>query len=202
MARRLPSRKRLGKRKSVPNQRSKPAAETRLGVPVESFETVREFAEAIARSSADDDDRRIHGSHPLVVFVESTLEAISRQELNQAILGLSRSSEDRLVRERRRLERRKERSELQAVLFRFESIVPLVRTTGYGGADEEASRAFFEEQMPKLLEELAGWADSVRQDDLARAATEVGQTYGEIADRIFVAGDEGYAESEWHGDYN
>ena len=154
------------------------------GFVLASLDTVNEFVAEYQASNLHEEDRRVSGSHRLVVLVESALESISTAALNTSIVGLSRSSEARLVEERRRLEERNEHPALQALLFCFESICPVVRESGYGSSDPDASRHFFTELFPDWLEALARWADESRYAHLSERATEAHKTYRTIADEI------------------
>lgn len=148
------------------------------------LDTVDEFVADYLASNLQQEDRRVSGSHRLVVLVESALESISTPTLKTSIVGLSRASEARLVEERRRLEERNERPALQALLFAFESLCPVVRESGYGLSDPEVSRYFFTELFPDWLDALIGWATESGFAQLSARAADVHQTYRPVADEI------------------
>lgn len=154
------------------------------GFVLAALDTVDEFVAEYLASNLQEEDRQVSGSHRLVVLVESALEAISTPTLKTSIVGLSRASEARLVEERRRLEERNERPALQALLFAFESVCPVVRESGYGSSDPDASRYFFAELFPDWLDALIGWANEAGYAQLSARAADAHQAYGSVADEI------------------
>jgi hypothetical protein len=154
------------------------------GFVLASLDTVDEFVADHAAGNLPEDDRRISGSHPLVVLVESALESISTPVLKTAIVGLSRESEARLVEQRRRLEERDVQPALQAFLFAFESTCAVVRESGYGSHDPDASRHFFAELFPDWLEGLTNWATEAGYAELHGRASHAVQIYSPVADEI------------------
>lgn len=90
------------------------------GVTLDSFGVVAEFARACTAGTLPEGDRTVHGSHPLVILVEGTLESLSAAQLPTPVVGLNRGSEDQLIDERRTLEDGDEREPLQHLLYSFE----------------------------------------------------------------------------------
>jgi hypothetical protein len=109
-----------------------------------------------------EEDRYLHSEHPLVTLVEGTLEAITRNNLKHQIVGFSERSESQLREERRALERSKRRPKFQQLLYCFEEICRLIRESGYGSEDGDASDDFFESLFPTWLESLQDWASEDR----------------------------------------
>jgi hypothetical protein len=131
--------------------------------------------------NVDDDDRTVHGSHPLVLLVEGTLEALSKANLSSAIVGLSRHSEARLVEERRKLEEAGQRVELQKLLYSFEPICQVVREGGYGSRDRDDSLSFFVDLLPEWFERLDSWAVDENLGALHARVSDARSSYDEIA---------------------
>lgn len=154
------------------------------GFVLAALDVVDEFVADHLASNLQEEDRRVSGSHRLVVLVESALESISTPALKTSIVGLSRESEARLVEERRRLEERNDRPALQALLFAFESACPVVRESGYGSSDPYASRYFFTELFPDWLDALLEWANESGYAELSARAANAQQTYIPVADEI------------------
>lgn len=154
------------------------------GFVLAALDTVNEFVADYLASNLPYEDRAISSSHRLVVLVESALESISTSTLKTSIVGLSRASEVRLVEERRRLEERNERPALQALLFAFESVCPVVRESGYGSSDPDASRYFFAELFPAWVDALIGWAVESGYSELSARAAAARESYRSIADEI------------------
>lgn len=137
------------------------------GLALEAFDAIDDFEKKVRTHKLEDVKRRVHNEHPLVILVESALEAISGRHLSVPIVGFSRDSEERLVSERRVLEDSRQREGLQLVLFSFESICPIVRRTFYTSADVVDSSEFFEHAMPAWLESIEKWAG----EDVMKVAT-------------------------------
>lgn len=149
-------------------------------LPLSLFDVVDDFVVTVAGNTVSDRDRSPHGSHPLVVLVESTLEAITRT-MKPPIVGLSRRTDADLVKARRRLERTGKREALQRLLFSFEQIAPGVRDAGYGGRSPRKATEFFTELFPDWLERLADWADEESNAGLAARVRSAFEAYFMIA---------------------
>ena len=154
------------------------------GFVLAALDTVDEFVADYLASNLREEDRGVSGSHRLVVLIESALESISTPTLKTSIVGLSRASEVRLVEERRRLEERNERPALQALLSAFESVCPVVRESGYGSSDPDASRYFFAELFPDWADALIGWANESGYAEFSARAAAALETYRPVANVI------------------
>lgn len=154
------------------------------GFVLASLDAVDDFVGRHTAGTLSDDDRRVHGSHPLVVLVEGSLEAVSTPALRTTIVGFSRTSETRLVHERRRLEERDERPKLQMLLFSFESVCEIVRDAGYGAHDPDASRQFFAELFPDWLRRLGDWAGEAGHLELRDRAVAAEALYATVAEEV------------------
>jgi hypothetical protein len=154
------------------------------GLSLDSFNVVEEFVADYRAGRLVAEDRQVHGSHPLSVLVESTLEAVSRANLSLAIIGLSSRSEALLVEERRKLEDRDERVSLQQFLFSFEPLCAVVRDAGYGRSSEGDADRFFHDLIPEWLVRLVGWAESEQFAALAKRVTMARDAYVAIAGDI------------------
>ncbi len=151
------------------------------GLVLDAFDAVDDFVSAFSAGVLDDKDRTVHGSHPLVLLVEGTLEALSKANLSTPIVGLSRHSEARLVEERRKLEEAAKRVELQKLLYAFEPICQVVREGGYGSRDPEDSRSFFVDLLPEWFERLEAWAADENLEELRSRVSQARSSYEEIA---------------------
>jgi hypothetical protein len=142
------------------------------GVALETFDNVDRFVSSCRSGKLAKDDRRLHGDHPLVLFVELTLEAVSDANLELKIIGLSTRSEALLREERRKLEDRDARPHLQRFLFSFEPLCDIVRggSDGDGGGDESDDERFFTDLFPDWLTWLVAWASGETLTALADRA--------------------------------
>jgi hypothetical protein len=156
------------------------------GLPLEAFDAIDDFVDQIRSGKVDKTDRYLHGSHPLALLVESALEVISTNELSAPIVGFSRTAEDHLVRERRKLERLGARDLLQEFLFAVERLCQLIRESGYGSRDHESALRFFVELFADWLERLGAWAGEETRTDLEARIAEALDGYLAVADDVVV----------------
>jgi hypothetical protein len=169
----------------------------RRGLPPESLDAITEFVSKVTDGSVDDDDLRVHRSHPLVLLIENSLEAISTASLRSPIVGLNPSSKERLVASRRKLERRQEREALQRLLFSFEQLCDLVQDVGYVSDNEEESLEFFTEAFPEWLGNVTAWAEEEEAEQLFDACDDALSAYNDIAYDIVVVSDyEGFDDDD------
>ncbi len=154
------------------------------GIVLEAFDAIDDFVASLKDGSLHENNRQLHGSHALVLLVESTLEALSSVNLSVRIVGLSRPSEAMLADERLKLEDADIRHELQTFLYSFEPICQTVREGGYGSRDKEDGRRFFVDLFPEWLVRLEAWANDESLDDLEARVAEAHESYVEIADQI------------------
>lgn len=162
----------------------------RDGVLPESLETIVEFAESVRKCSVDDDDRWLHGSHPLALLVQNALEAISTTELRVTIAGLNHPAKERIDKSRRKLEKAGKREALQVLLFYFEQICDLVQDVGYRSEGAEESRQFFTETFPDWIENLGLWADEIDDGTLSERCGDAWRAYMQVSEQIVIEDDD------------
>lgn len=151
------------------------------GLSPKAFDAVDELVTKVSLGELQPEDRRAHSEHPLVVLVESALEALTRQHLKNPIVGFSRGSEERLVIERRRLEHAGEREQFQLLLYAFESVCASLRRNVYGSADQTTSAQYFGEKFPTWMKTLEAWAAAEQYSALQARVSAARSTFDPIA---------------------
>jgi len=137
------------------------------GVVLELFDGVDDFVGRATNPGFQDSDRVVKNGHDLAVVVLAVVEALSRANLSQVIVGFSTESEGQLVQERRRLEDTGSDEPLQRFLFTTESIYSIVRKAGYGAIDASENTRFFS-LFSTWLERLQSWATAREFTPLAQ----------------------------------
>jgi hypothetical protein len=153
------------------------------GLDPGNFDVVLEFVRDAEGETLSPEDRLVHRRQPLVLLVETTLEAISAHYLTVSIIGFSRRSGELLIQERRRLESEDTKPALQEFLFTFEPISRLVRDS-YGSGDRDDARRFFVDLFPDWLDKCRGWAGSEGLADLEGRVNQVRDAYAAVANSV------------------
>jgi hypothetical protein len=153
------------------------------GSPI-SLDGLRDFVDRVESGDLDEEDRTIDRHHPLTVVVENTLESLTGSIRGDTIIGFSRKSENKLALKRRRLENRKENTELQHLLYSYERLSKAIREAGYGASDPVTDAEFFEETIPEWLRNLEDWARAENYDQFADTVAEDRELYLNIAEEI------------------
>src|SRR5947208_1361521 len=107
------------------------------------------------------DDRELRRAHPLVTFVDSVLEQLTTEMLEERLVGFTEITRSRLVSRRRAMEEKKSDTELQLVLFELEQLCSLIPSVIYGGGDDAGQGEFHQAAFPSLLAALADWFGAV-----------------------------------------
>lgn len=163
------------------------------GIELTIFDGVDEFCEMVASGLIVEDDRRIHGDHPLISIVENVLEPWSNNHLGEIIVGMTRASMRRLDQQRLSLEGPPNMEPAkQRLLYAFSAVIEVFRSTSYGQAPIEDSLIFFDDAFPSWLEQLASWAKDASLPDLEERVERARVQYSTVQGRIVALGTSGF----------
>jgi len=154
------------------------------GIALDSFRVVQEFVASLTKGTLAAEDRSVHGSQPLVILAEATLESVSRANLPTPIVGLNLSSAEQLTDQRRLLESSNQLEPLQLLLYCFEHLCEVVHFAGYHSEGGDNDTDFFNTLFPDWLAQLTDWGASNNYDELASVASDARKVYLPVAGSI------------------